>query len=77
MYAVSLNENMEEWNFPETPDKIYLRKLVILAGALKCVPSFQRFFYQKGQNTTFNQFLSKILTNKSTRKKIQLVEGTK
>ena len=43
----------------------------------KNVPSFQRFFYQKGQNTTFNQFLSKILTNKSTRKKIQLVEGTK
>ena len=26
--------------FPETPDKIYLRKLVILAGALKCVWQF-------------------------------------
>ena len=35
------------------------------------------FFYQNCQNTAFNQFLCKILTNKSTRKKIQLVEGTK
>ena len=41
------------------------------------VPSFQRFFYQNGQNSTFNQFLCKILTNKSTRKKFQLIEGTK
>ena len=42
-----------------------------------CLPSFQRFFYQNSQNMTFYQFLCKILTNKSTRKKIQLVEGTK
>ena len=41
------------------------------------LPSFQRFFYQNGQNSTFNQFLCKILTNKSTRKKFQLIEGTK
>ena len=41
------------------------------------IPSYQRFFYQNSQNMTFYQFLCKILTNKSTRKKIQLVEGTK
>ena len=41
------------------------------------LPSIQRFFYQNSQNMTFYQFLCKILTNKSTRKKIQLVEGTK
>ena len=43
----------------------------------KSLPSFQRFFYQNGQNSTFNQFLCKIFTNKSTREKIQLIEGTK
>ena len=64
-----------------SPSGLALRLLMlqsnkVYSGKLR-IPSFQRFFYQNSQNMTFYQFLCKILTNKSTRKKIQLVEGTK
>ena len=62
-------------------ERVSWKKIEINFHSTITYSTIQRFFYQNSQNMTFYQFickiLCKILTNKSTRKKIQLVEGTK
>ena len=70
------------WNVTgkgSTPTKRYVRIGQIVYGSsrhlLGEIPSFYPFFYENLKNSTFNDLLRKILTNKVALKKIQHKEA--